>query len=191
MPFFGREGLDTFLKHDDQQFQELLESIAGNWDTVLEELPPEPEEEPKSSDRMPLRYLTDCDNGCAVIQCDLDQHAAEVTLQVDHPACNTLPDTATVLPGQSVVYKVANDETRRAVVTRDDDLLTPQQASAHWPEVQAAMLKELNTWAQLKCFSRRPRASARNIIDTRWVLKFKWEQPTVDVNTSGNKSAKA
>ncbi len=46
------------------------------------------------------------------------------------------------------------------------------------------MLKELLTWANLRCFSRKKRADARNIIDTRWVLKFKWEQPTVDANAS-------
>ena len=38
------------------------------------------------------------------------------------------------------------------------------------------MLKELQTWAKLKCFSRKPRKEANNIIDTRWVIKFKWEQ---------------
>ena len=37
-----------------------------------------------------------------------------------------------------------------------------------------ARLKELKTWHQLKCFSRKQRRHARNIIDTRWVLKFKW-----------------
>ena len=53
------------------------------------------------------------------------------------------------------------------------------------------MLKELLTWAKLKCFSRKPRAEARNIIDTRWVYKFKWEQPTVDATRDGGRSATA
>eukprot|EP00974_Lingulodinium_polyedra_P088040 8537932-Lingulodinium_polyedra.AAC.1 len=43
------------------------------------------------------------------------------------------------------------------------------------------MLKELQTWAKLKCFSRRPRQGTQNVIDVRWVDKFKWEHPTVDV----------
>eukprot|EP00974_Lingulodinium_polyedra_P103067 9977862-Lingulodinium_polyedra.AAC.1 len=43
------------------------------------------------------------------------------------------------------------------------------------------MLKELQTWAKLKCFSRRPRQGARNVIDVRWVTKFKRGHPTVDI----------
>ena len=48
------------------------------------------------------------------------------------------------------------------------------------------MLKELETWAKMGCFSRKPRAHARNIIDTRWALKYKWDQPT----TSASRSSK-
>eukprot|EP00974_Lingulodinium_polyedra_P095761 9282065-Lingulodinium_polyedra.AAC.1 len=44
------------------------------------------------------------------------------------------------------------------------------------------MLKELQTWAKLKCFSRRPRQGARNVIDVCWVNKFKWGRPAVDVS---------
>ena len=46
------------------------------------------------------------------------------------------------------------------------------------------MLKELQTWATLKCFSRKARKNARNIIDVRWVVKFKWEVPTSDASGS-------
>jgi hypothetical protein len=60
-----------------------------------------------------------------------------------------------------------------------------------WPEVEKAMLQELQTWAKLKCFSRRPRHSARNIIDVRWVLKNKWEVPTIDASRGGRDSPEA
>ena len=73
---------------------------------------------------------------------------------------------------------------RQEVVQRDDDILTPTQLKEHWPEIQKAMLKELQTWAKLKCFSRRARRQARNIIDVRWVIKFKWEIPTSSVGES-------
>ena len=36
------------------------------------------------------------------------------------------------------------------------------------------MHKEFLTWVEYECFARHPRRSARNIIDTRWVLKWKW-----------------
>jgi hypothetical protein len=44
------------------------------------------------------------------------------------------------------------------------------------------MLKELQAWAKLKCFSRKLRKLARNIIDVRWVIKFKYELPTSSAN---------
>ncbi len=53
------------------------------------------------------------------------------------------------------------------------------------------MLKELNSWAELKWFIRKPRHLASNIIDVRWVLKNKWEQPTSDALSGGSSSAEA
>ena len=46
------------------------------------------------------------------------------------------------------------------------------------------MDKELRTWVKLGRVSRKSRSQARNIIDTRWVLKWKWDQPTVSVHTT-------
>ena len=43
------------------------------------------------------------------------------------------------------------------------------------------MLSELRTWARLKCFSRRNRAMAKNIIDCRWVIMRKHEVAAVSV----------
>ena len=62
------------------------------------------------------------------------------------------------------------------MVQRDDDLSTPDQVNEHWGEVQKARFEELATWNDLKCFSRKLRRDAHNIIDTRWVIKFKWVQ---------------
>ena len=53
------------------------------------------------------------------------------------------------------------------------------------------MLKELQTWEKLKCFSRRPREGARNIIDVRWVIKYKYETPTMDAKAGGSHRAEA
>ena len=42
--------------------------------------------------------------------------------------------------------------------------------------MQKSRLKELVTWNDLTCFSRKLRQDAHNIIDTRWVIKLKWVQ---------------
>jgi len=87
--------------------------------------------------------------------------------------------------------KAKNNSTRGKVVKRDDDLLTPEETEAHWPEILEAMAKELQTWVKLSCISRKPRNVASNTIDTRWVLKWKWDQPTVSVADSGKQQTKA
>ena len=93
-----------------------------------------------------------------------------------------------VAPNEAVVFKTTEEGTRRVVTQRDDDLLTSVELQQHKPEVEAAMLKELQTWAKLKCFSRKQRSQARNIIDTKWVVKWKFELPTVDVDQASRGS---
>ena len=98
-----------------------------------------------------------------------------------YPMTNALDISDTVLPGQCFVVKMDRSRTvTRQVVVKEDDLLTPEQVRNQYPEVQKAMLKELKTWAELKCFSRRPRKFAKNIIDVRLVHKRKWEKPKTD-----------
>eukprot|EP00971_Amphidinium_carterae_P302766 6015957-Amphidinium_carterae.1 len=42
------------------------------------------------------------------------------------------------------------------------------------------MLEELQRWLHYKCFSRAPRTATKNIVDVRWVLKWKLQgQPPV------------
>ena len=53
----------------------------------------------------------------------------------------------------------------------------------HWPEVAAAMQKELETWAKLKCSSRNSGQGSRNIIDVRWVHKWNTQAATTSAGT--------
>jgi len=92
-------------------------------------------------------------------------------------------------PGEIVLLQIGENTVRQTVVKRDDDILTTEQVKQYWPEIQRAMLKELQTWARLKCFSRRKRQDTRNIIDVRLVIKLKWETPTG--TGSGGHSAEA
>ena len=90
--------------------------------------------------------------------------------------------------GEHVSFKFDRSrKVTRQVVVKEDDLLTPAEVKEQYPEVQKAMLKELKTWATLKCFSRRPKKHARNIIDVRWVHKRKWEKPKTDGKSSHGK----
>ena len=88
--------------------------------------------------------------------------------------------------GEIIVQEIYLSGARRTVVQRDDDILTAEELKSHAKEVAAAMLAELKTWAKLKCFSRRKRAGAKNIIDCRWVIKWKYEQAAISVEAASN-----
>ena len=62
---------------------------------------------------------------------------------------------------------------KKAVIDRDTDLLTPEEFQKHAREVSAAVLEELKVWHDHACFRRRPRRGARNVLDCRWVGKWK------------------
>ena len=90
--------------------------------------------------------------------------------------------------GEIIVQQIFLTGVRRTVVQRDDDTLTAEELRIHAKEVAAAMLKELLTWAKLKCFSRRLRKDAKNIIDCRWVIKWKHEVSATSVADASQQS---
>ena len=145
----------------------------------------EPEAEPQLSDdldhRVPLDYLLQFKEDVGIEQLrpgDPSGNEEECELAVYPPMTKTVPDASHLAPNEILVFKSsAKGGTRRAVVQRDVDVLTPDQVKGRWEEVKTARLVELKTWNKLKCFSRKRRDHARNIIDTRWVLKFKWIHP--------------
>lgn len=77
-----------------------------------------------------------------------------------------------------------NTNVKRAVIKRQDDTLTKEEIEKHRKEVDSAMKEELLTWMKHKCFSRKQRRHARNIIDSRWVLKWKFEYAAIDLADS-------
>ncbi|CAK0852886.1 unnamed protein product, partial [Prorocentrum cordatum] len=78
-------------------------------------------------------------------------------------------------PGAGEIYilRVYNTGKREIVVEREMNVLTLEEARAHDVEVRQAMKDELQRWAELKAFQRFPKDQATNIIDSRWVLKWK------------------
>ena len=75
-------------------------------------------------------------------------------------------------------------EVSKQMVKRDDALVTKEELQMHEKGIQAAFQKELETWVKHKCISRRPRAGVKNIIDVRWVYKWKFDAETRGVESS-------
>ena len=76
-------------------------------------------------------------------------------------------------PGYSTRLRIY-PAVKRAVVERDDDILTPNELQQHKKLVLAGIREELISWIKHKCFERKPRRLARNILDVRWVAKWKF-----------------
>ena len=53
--------------------------------------------------------------------------------------------------------------------------LPHKDVGKHWDEVASSIQKELETWVEMKCISRRDRRDARNVIDVIWVFKWRHE----------------
>ena len=62
---------------------------------------------------------------------------------------------------------------KRTVVEREQNIVTLDEARAHSKECGKAMLDELTRWLNLGAFEGSPRKDATNVIDARWVLKWK------------------
>ncbi|CAK0838336.1 unnamed protein product [Prorocentrum cordatum] len=78
-------------------------------------------------------------------------------------------------PGSGEIYvlRIYNTGQREIVVEREMNVLTLGEARAHEVEVRQAMKDELQRWAGLKVFQRFPKDQADNVIDSRWVHKWK------------------
>ena len=81
--------------------------------------------------------------------------ATEVELAIYPPMTATFELENRPGPGEIVLLQIGHNTVRQAVVQRDDDILTPEQLKQHWPQIQKEMLKELQTWSDLKCFTTR------------------------------------
>jgi len=107
-------------------------------------------------------------------------------LELEFPksAAVFLVDPPTMQKDEVAVMRIYKTGARNIVVERSDDLLTPQEVLENREAVKAAMLKELLTWHSFKCFSRKRRSESRNIIDSRWVLKWKYVKADKAAETS-------
>eukprot|EP00971_Amphidinium_carterae_P298645 5933160-Amphidinium_carterae.2 len=77
-------------------------------------------------------------------------------------------------------------EPQRITSERDDDVLTTKELEENSVQVKDEMLDELKRWCtEYKVCERRSRASSRNIIDIRWVIKWKYKLSSTGSRSRG------
>ena len=62
---------------------------------------------------------------------------------------------------------------KATVVERENNILTLEEAQRHAELAEQAMFDEMTRWHTLGAFQRMDRRLASNVIDARWVLKWK------------------
>ena len=63
--------------------------------------------------------------------------------------------------------------TKKAVIERETDLLTPDELRTNRPAVEAAILEELRIWVKYQTFARHKRVGVQNIMSSKYVSKWK------------------
>ena len=64
-------------------------------------------------------------------------------------------------------------DTKRAVVVKEDDLLSKKDFAGHLSEVSTATISELRIWLDNSCFKTCLLKNARNVMTSRYVAKWK------------------
>eukprot|EP00971_Amphidinium_carterae_P057852 1144219-Amphidinium_carterae.1 len=87
-----------------------------------------------------------------------------------HAVLNTHTQSNAYMTGDGI-----HTTEKRESITRGDDALTTTEMQQLSAAVKKAMLDELLRWLHFKCFSMRPRRQSANIVDIRWIIKWKYE----------------
>jgi len=99
-------------------------------------------------------------------------------LLVDPSMTNCFIDSQKLAPDEEVAIRIYNATSKVEVVKRASDVLTPEEFIKHKAEIDQATLEELRIWHDYGCFKMVPRQGARNIIDSRFVTKWKVKDPS-------------
>ena len=106
---------------------------------------------------------------------DCDEVGIYVALEAPEPFDKVVMQSAEpIADGDTAELRCYETHVRKAVIDHSDDLLTPEEMKANAEKCLEAMHRELKTWHDLKCISRKPCSQASCIIDTRWVFKWKY-----------------
>ena len=161
------------LYAQDPEVQDALRQAFADIKSQMVTLPPEAVQQQNEEELG--QHLPELP-GESLLECLPNGEDLEEKVYLEFPGyLDKLIDDVMEAPPPGHTYAITSDALTRKkqVVSTDSDLLTPDEKRQHHKEVQAAMQAELATWHKHRCFERRSRKRARNIIDCRWVLKWK------------------
>eukprot|EP00972_Heterocapsa_arctica_P073129 10801141-Heterocapsa_arctica.AAC.1 len=69
--------------------------------------------------------------------------------------------------------KQKHNNNLQPVIEKEMNALTPDEPKIYVKQIYQAKLQELNNGNNLGCFNSRSRASAHNVVDARWEIRWK------------------
>jgi len=82
---------------------------------------------------------------------------------------------ANLKPGEIATMRVyISANTKRAVVVKEDDLLSKKEIEQNYKAVAEAITQEIKIWLDNKCFKIRDLKGAQNLMTSRYVAKWKF-----------------
>ena len=103
-----------------------------------------------------------------------DQSDEPAELVFTHVTAKYLNIRNSISPGSEIVFKYhSTDEVPEVVIQRVNNILTREEALERTDECRTAMIKELQRWSKHKAWRRRSLKGSENLLQSRWVLKWK------------------
>ena len=112
-----------------------------------------------------------------------DSESESAELVFTSSSSQYLTNAPFVSKDHELAFEYNREELPTAVIQRVNHLISRDEALQHVSECRAAMIKELERWSRHKAWQRRPRAGSQNVLQSRWVLKWK--------NMQGSRGVKA
>ena len=81
----------------------------------------------------------------------------------------------TLAENEIAVFIVNPDGSSETVIERTNNVLTHTEVLKHMEDCKKAILEELGRWNKHKAWGRMPRSKAKNLLTSKWVLKWKGE----------------
>ena len=121
------------------------------------------------------------DSACeAVFLLNVSELAEAPQLLFPHTLAYLLPEPQPSLTSEQMVCLHVEDQPY-SVIERVHNVLTREEALAHESECRIAMVKELGRWHKHDAWERMSRTEARNLLTSKWVLKWKQIEGKRDV----------
>ena len=106
-----------------------------------------------------------------IVSPDDDNETPELVFT--HKSARYLFNAPTIPKDCELVFQYDNDAIPEAVIQRVNNLLDRTEAIREADKCREAMVKELERWNKHKAWCRRPAVGCTNLLQSRWVLKWK------------------